>query len=165
MLQRDNQDMKSWKDSLTEVANLSGWDYKDGPEAELIEVVVKELWTKSRSRLLPASEKPIGIRDKLEQLGPLFQIGLNNVQFVGKWGLPGVGKTRPFLTNIIANLKFAAFFPVCGQFQKEMMRFAKFSHSFTFQIEDTYEGKKITQNLCRKKNALLIQMMLAVQSF
>ncbi|KAI9110925.1 hypothetical protein K1719_018045 [Acacia pycnantha] len=93
MLQRDNKVLKSWRESLTKVANLSGWDCKDRPEAELIETVVEELWTKLRPKLPPYFKDLIGIENKIEQLEPLLEIGLNDVWFVGIWGLPGVGKT------------------------------------------------------------------------
>lgn len=36
MLQRNHKEMESWKDSLKEVAGLSGWDSKDMDEGELV---------------------------------------------------------------------------------------------------------------------------------
>ncbi|KAI9110915.1 hypothetical protein K1719_018035 [Acacia pycnantha] len=165
MLQRDNEVLKNWRKSLTKVANLSGWDCKDRPEAELIETVVEELWKKLRPKLPPYFKDLIGIEKKIEQLEPLLEIGLNDVRFVGIWGLPGVGKTtiaravfdkysslfeiKCFLHNVRATSERDGE----GHLQSKLLSHLKIRN---MEIEDTFEGKKIIQNRFRDKKVLLV---------
>ncbi|KAK4267910.1 hypothetical protein QN277_024632 [Acacia crassicarpa] len=165
-LQRDNKDLKSWRESLTKVANLSGWDCKDRPEAKLIETVVEELGTKLCSKLPPYFEDLIGIENKIEQLDPLLEIGLNDVRFVGIWGLPGVGKTtiaravfdkyhrqfeiKCFLHNVRATSERDG-----GEvhLQSKLISHLKIRN---MEIEDIFEGNRIIQKYFRDKKVLLI---------
>ncbi|KAI9072022.1 hypothetical protein K1719_046012 [Acacia pycnantha] len=107
--QKDQSKVQNWRNSLTEVANLSGFDsrHQYRQETELIDAVAQELGTKLHSRLPPYFEDLIGIDDKVEQLEPLLKIGLNDVRFVGLWGLAGVGKTT---------IARAVFEKYCSQF-------------------------------------------------
>ncbi|XP_028757933.1 TMV resistance protein N-like [Neltuma alba] len=165
MLQRDDKVMRNWRDSLTKVANLSGWDCKDRPEAEVIDTVVKELWTKLRSRLPPYGDELIGIDSKVQKMEPLLKIGLNDVRFVGIWGLPGVGKTtiaRAVLEKYRGQFEISCFLHNVREtserdgevhLQSKLLSHLKIRN---MEIEDTYEGKKIIQNLCCNKKVLLI---------
>ncbi|KAI9109063.1 hypothetical protein K1719_020018 [Acacia pycnantha] len=165
ILQRDNEVLKSWRESLTKVANLSGWDCRDRHEAELIETVVEKLWTRLRPKLPPYFEDIIGIENTIEQLEPLLDIGLNDVRFVGIWGLPGVGKTtiaravfekyrsqfeiKCFLHNVRATSERDG----DVHLQSKLLSHLKIRN---IENEDTFEGKKIIQNRFRNKKVLLI---------
>ncbi|KAI9072023.1 hypothetical protein K1719_046013 [Acacia pycnantha] len=165
MLQRDSDVLKSWRESLKEVANLSGWNSKNGPEAELIETVVEELWIKLHPKLPPYFEDLIGIENKIEQLEPRLEIGLDDVRFVGIWGLPGVGKTtiaravfdkyhhqfeiKCFLHNVRATSERDGEVHL----QSKLLSHLKIR---SMEVEDTFDGKEIIQNLFRYKKVLLI---------
>ncbi|KAI9109016.1 hypothetical protein K1719_019971 [Acacia pycnantha] len=165
-LGRDNEVMESWRNSLKKVTNLSGWDCRRRPEAELIEIVVEELWTKLRSRL-PAynSEELIGIDKKVKQLEPRLEMGLNDVRFVGIWGSSGVGKTtiaRAVFDKYRSQFEIKCFLHnvrVTSERDGEVHLQSKLlSHLKirSMEIEDTEEGKKIIQNRFRDKKVLLI---------
>ncbi|XP_028757934.1 TMV resistance protein N-like [Neltuma alba] len=163
---KDNKIMESWRDSLTKVANLSGWDCEDRAEAELIDTVVEELWTKLRHRLPPYSEGLIGIDNKVDQVEPLLEMGLNDVRIVGLWGLPGVGKTTiawAIFEKYRNQFEISCFVHNVRtvserdggevQLQSQLLSHLKVRN---MEIENTYEGKKIIQNRCCNKKVLLI---------
>ncbi|KAI9114777.1 hypothetical protein K1719_014475 [Acacia pycnantha] len=165
MLQRDNKVLKSWRESLTTVANLSGWDCKDQLEAKLIETVVEELWTRLRPKLPHYFEDLIGIENKIKELEPLLEIGLNDVRFVGIWGLPGVGKTtiaRAVFDKCSSQFEIKCFLHnvrATSERDGEVhLQIKLLSHLKirNMEIEDAFEGKKIIQNRFRDKKVLLI---------
>ncbi|KAL6127503.1 hypothetical protein ACLB2K_070868 [Fragaria x ananassa] len=91
-----NKEVEGWRDALTKVANLAGWNSKDYRyETELIRDIVHELWSRVHPSLtvFGSSEKLVGMDTKLEEIDVLLDKEANDVRFIGIWGMGGLGKT------------------------------------------------------------------------
>ncbi|KAI5312221.1 hypothetical protein L3X38_041394 [Prunus dulcis] len=90
----DIDKVKSWRDALTEVANLSGIDSKNECERKLIENIVEWVWEKVHRRFkLLGSTELVGMKFIREQVDLLLAHPTDDVRFVGIWGMGGIGKT------------------------------------------------------------------------
>eukprot|EP00253_Pinus_taeda_P019448 PITA_19448 len=94
----DTQIIQSWKDALSEVAEISGLelDAFNGDQGQLLEVVVQRILKMiDKTPLKYVAEHPTGLKEKLEEFDKsvLSQQHSMNVKVVGIAGLGGVGKT------------------------------------------------------------------------
>ncbi|KAK7251791.1 hypothetical protein RIF29_35313 [Crotalaria pallida] len=86
-----NNQLKKWKQALTEAANLSGWDsciYRD--ESRLIQEIVEDVLRKLEYKYPPRKlQGTFVINENLAHVESLFK----EVQTIGIWGMGGIGKT------------------------------------------------------------------------
>ncbi|XP_028798419.1 disease resistance-like protein DSC1, partial [Neltuma alba] len=94
----NTQQRHKWREALTHAANLSGWHCSpDRNEAELITNIVK--FVKQKLDYMYQSKDNlkglIGIQKRMAAVESLLCKGSNNdgCQFIGIWGMGGVGKT------------------------------------------------------------------------
>ncbi|KAI8522802.1 hypothetical protein RHMOL_Rhmol13G0024700 [Rhododendron molle] len=88
--------VKKWREALTEVANLSGWDLPkvaNGDEAHLIRKVVEEVQNNLNIVLLHVACHEIGLESRLQKLKLLLKMETDDVRIVAIWGMGGIGKT------------------------------------------------------------------------
>ncbi|XP_054819225.1 TMV resistance protein N-like [Prosopis cineraria] len=91
-LPQDKMKVKSWRDSLEEVANLSGWDSNNwSRETKLIEDVIEKMRSKIYDKLPFDSQRLVGIGSKHANFNSLLEDGLDEVRFIGLWGAGGSG--------------------------------------------------------------------------
>ncbi|AES65249.1 disease resistance protein (TIR-NBS-LRR class), putative [Medicago truncatula] len=90
-----NLKQQKWKDALTEVSNLSGWDSKSSRiESDFIKDIVKDVLEKlNQRRPVEANKELVGIEKKYEEIELLTNNGSNDVRTLGLWGMGGIGKT------------------------------------------------------------------------
>uniref|UniRef100_A0A2N9GIW9 TIR domain-containing protein n=1 Tax=Fagus sylvatica TaxID=28930 RepID=A0A2N9GIW9_FAGSY len=83
---KDNiEDVNTWRAALTDVANLSGFDLRN----KWLENILGKLFS-----TYPIDYKDlVGINSRMEKLVSLFGMELNDVRFIGIWGMGGMGKT------------------------------------------------------------------------
>uniref|UniRef100_A0A9I9DRU2 TIR domain-containing protein n=1 Tax=Cucumis melo TaxID=3656 RepID=A0A9I9DRU2_CUCME len=91
----DIEEVENWRYSMNQVGHLSGWHVQDSQseEGSIIDEVVKHIFNKLRPDLFRYDDKLVGITPRLHQINMLLGIGLDDVRFVGIWGMGGIGKT------------------------------------------------------------------------
>ncbi|KAM6565485.1 hypothetical protein CsatA_024613 [Cannabis sativa] len=88
--------VKKWRTSLFEIANLSGWDLKERPESEVIDEIVKEIFTLLNSSSLSSCVSDgelVGMSSRMEKLLSCLDTEAFDVRAIGIWGMGGIGKT------------------------------------------------------------------------
>ncbi|CAL2276354.1 unnamed protein product [Prunus armeniaca] len=94
VFREDRERVKSWRDALTEVASLSGFDLKNESERKLVEKIVDWVWDKVNHRFkLLDSRELVGMKFIREQVDLLSAHPTDDVRFIGIWGMGGIGKT------------------------------------------------------------------------
>ncbi|XP_056171685.1 disease resistance protein Roq1-like [Syzygium oleosum] len=94
-LGKDSEKVKRWKKALFDAGSLSGWDLNDRDEAELIQLIVKELSIHLDQTPLHVAKYPVGIDSRVQELiwSSQHESADNDVLMIGLWGPGGIGKT------------------------------------------------------------------------
>ncbi|KAK9914149.1 hypothetical protein M0R45_037943 [Rubus argutus] len=90
----NTEEVHSWKSALTRATNLSGWDsrnYQD--DGELIEEIVADVFNKLIQTSSSKANGLVGIDSHMAEMDLLLCPGVDDVRFVGIWGMGGLGKT------------------------------------------------------------------------
>ncbi|KAG7941827.1 hypothetical protein I3843_16G066400 [Carya illinoinensis] len=92
---RFNDDMKvrSWKETLKVVANLSGFHLGNRNESEFISEIVEEVSRIVNRIYLNVAKYPVGIESHIQDINLLLSIGMNDIRMIGILGVGGIGKT------------------------------------------------------------------------
>ncbi|XP_062110768.1 uncharacterized protein LOC133822445 [Humulus lupulus] len=87
--------VKMWRDALTQVANIAGWDLRLRPEHEVInEIVEKILSILKRTSTSVNNRNLIGMDSRIDKMISYLELGRSNdVLTLGIWGMGGIGKT------------------------------------------------------------------------
>ncbi|KAK4278811.1 hypothetical protein QN277_016608 [Acacia crassicarpa] len=89
---KDNK-VQIWREALSEVSHLSGWDTRSRPETEVIRDIVEAVWKTVFSNFPSYDDDLVGIEARIVQINSLLEIKEYGTRFVGIWGMGGVGKT------------------------------------------------------------------------
>ncbi|KAM5574865.1 disease resistance protein RUN1-like [Rosa sericea] len=95
---KDPKKVESWRDALTEAANLSGWDLRntaDGNEPKFIKMIVEQIIGELPStNLLSVARHPVGMNDRLQDLTYSLRVeSRDDICMIGILGMGGIGKT------------------------------------------------------------------------
>ncbi|KAK9993252.1 hypothetical protein SO802_022955 [Lithocarpus litseifolius] len=90
---KNTEKVKTWRDALSEVANIAGWHSQDRPEAEVIDNIVKVIINKPSYTFFVATEGLVGTSSRVEKLMSHLALESNGVRIIGIWGTGGMGKT------------------------------------------------------------------------
>ncbi|MFS7963966.1 putative TIR domain, P-loop containing nucleoside triphosphate hydrolase [Helianthus anomalus] len=85
-----------WRESLTEAANLSGWDLRnttDGHETKVIKLIIERISLDLRCINVNLDDELVGMEPRLQDLQKSLDIGWNDVRMIGIKGMGGAGKT------------------------------------------------------------------------
>ncbi|XVE50369.1 hypothetical protein DITRI_Ditri01bG0157100 [Diplodiscus trichospermus] len=86
--------VKTWRTTLREAANLSGWDSQvTRPESRLIDEIVKDILNKLNHGTSNCFEGLVGIERRMKKILSLLRMEIPDVLNIGIWGMGGIGKT------------------------------------------------------------------------
>nr|ABF81430.1 TIR-NBS-LRR-TIR type disease resistance protein [Populus trichocarpa] len=85
--------VRIWKDCLSTVTNLSGWDVRNRNESESIKIIVEYISYKLSITLPTISKNLVGIDSRLEVLNGYIGEEVGEAIFIGICGMGGLGKT------------------------------------------------------------------------
>ncbi|XP_062020673.1 disease resistance protein RUN1-like [Rosa rugosa] len=89
----DKEKVQRWRSALTEVASFSGWNSKEWYESKLIRDIVEVICKGLQPTSYSYAENLVGIYSRLHRVNLLLSVGVNDVRFIGIWGMGGIGKT------------------------------------------------------------------------
>ncbi|QHO08750.1 TMV resistance protein N [Arachis hypogaea] len=157
--------VRRWRDAFAQIASYSGWDSKHQLEARFVESISEHIHRKLIPKLPSCTKNRVGIASRLEEVINLIGIGLNDVRFLGIWGMGGIGKTtiaRAVYEAIRGEFKVCCFMRNVRelsakngfvQLQRDLLACLNIN-SYFHDIED---GKSMIKSaLCNKKVLLVL---------
>ncbi|KAM5550148.1 TMV resistance protein N [Rosa sericea] len=161
----DEERVQRWRYALKEVASFSGWNSKEWYESKLIRDIVEVIWTKLQPTSFSYAENLVGIYSRLQPVNLLLGAGVDDVRFIGIWGMGGIGKTtivRAVYERISRQFEFSFLLTNVRDFveksgllylQKQLL-----SGIWTKKadISDLHEGATIIRRLLGHRKVLLI---------
>ncbi|XP_027335730.1 TMV resistance protein N-like isoform X2 [Abrus precatorius] len=161
----DRKKVQRWRHALREVASYSGWHSKDLHESELIETIVGHIQKRLIPRLASCMDNLVGIDSRMQEVNSLIGIRLNDVRFIGIWGMGGIGKTtiaRLVYEAIKEDFKVSCFLENIREvsktnglvhIQKDLLSHLNIRNNDFYNFHD---GKKIIANSLSNKKILLV---------
>ncbi|XP_054791205.1 disease resistance protein Roq1-like [Prosopis cineraria] len=166
MKKHEKMKVQRWKDALEEVPNLARWNSKNWHETELIKSVAEKVWTKLHNELPIDNDILVGIESKIAKLDSIISNGLEEVRFIGIWGMGALGKTTP--TRVVYEQIHKSFEVHCFlldvreasekdgliSLQRKLLSYLNLRSE---ELDDCYDGRKLIKNvLCNRKVLLVL---------
>ncbi|MED6138869.1 hypothetical protein PIB30_078544 [Stylosanthes scabra] len=161
----DFEKVKRWRDALKQVAAYSGWSSKNQDEAVLVENIAQHIFETLIPKLPSSMKNLVGIESRVEQVICQTGLGLNDVRYIGIWGMGGIGKTtiaRAVYETIRCTFEVTCFLAdVRNQCEKiDIVQVQKQlldqMHIGSATVFSEYDGRTIIQNSLRLKKVLLV---------
>ncbi|KAL0007735.1 hypothetical protein SO802_009237 [Lithocarpus litseifolius] len=165
----DKEKVQTWRKTLTEAANLSGFYYNDGcTEFEFIQRVIKEISsTISNHEPLFVAKHPVGIDIRAKAIELLLDMESNDVCMVGICGYGGIGKTtisKAVYNRIAHRFEGSCFLEnvrerskINGdiiQLQEKLL--SKILRDRDLKVHNVFEGINLIKKRLRSKRVLLV---------
>ncbi|XP_030452481.1 disease resistance protein L6-like [Syzygium oleosum] len=138
-------EVKAWRKALAEVDEIKGWNVKrDQSQAEIVNLVVKEVLEKLELKQKSVTENLVGLDDRVKHLIELLAVNNLDVRLIGIYGMGGIGKTT--LAKVVFN-KLASHFGKCCSFLEDV-RESMSTKDGIIQLQ-----KKLLSNIVGSKSA------------
>lgn len=163
---QEKMKVQRWKNALEEVANLARWNSKNWHETELIKNVAEKVRTKLYNELPIDNDILVGIESKIAKLDSTISNGLEEVRFIGIWGMGALGKTTP--ARVVYEQIHKSFEVHCFlldvreasekdgliSLQRKLLSYLNLR---SVELDDFYDGRKLIKNvLCNRKVLLVL---------
>ncbi|XP_054818468.1 TMV resistance protein N-like [Prosopis cineraria] len=164
---KEKEKVEGWRHALKEVANISGYHSADQLEPKLIEEIVTSVWTKLQPHMSYCYKTElVGMESRIEEVNAILEIGLNDVRFLGIWGMGGIGKTSLAraiyeincnhfdLYYFFANVRDVCQKEGCVPLQRKFV--SRCGKLRSIEFDDEYEGMKIIRSLLFNQKVLIV---------
>ncbi|KAF7848726.1 hypothetical protein BT93_L1700 [Corymbia citriodora subsp. variegata] len=84
---------KQWEEALREVGRIKGWNLKDYGLYRITNLMVEEVSSLLRTRRTDLPNHLVGIKDRMDHIMNLLDLGAFDVRFIVIHGMGGIGKT------------------------------------------------------------------------
>ncbi|QHO04214.1 TMV resistance protein N [Arachis hypogaea] len=158
--------VQQWRESLLQVANLSGWDIQNKQENGEIEKIVKRVRSKLGCNLLGV-DGLVGMQSRVEQLENLIDFNSDNeVRVVGVCGMGGIGKST--LARVVYGRNLHKFGAHCfvddiskvfregGLLSLQKQLVCQITNGEIQDIYNHYEAKSLMKTRLRCQKALIV---------
>ncbi|XP_057743017.1 disease resistance protein RPV1-like isoform X2 [Arachis stenosperma] len=157
--------VQRWRDALQKVASYSGWDSKDNHEAALIERIVDHIQKLLIPKLPSWVGNLVGVESRMKKLNSLIGMQLDDIRFIGIWGMGGIGKTttaRLIYESIKEQFNFSCFLANIREvsakngivhIQRELLSHLSVRSNY---FHNLFDGVKIIANSLHNKKVLLV---------
>ncbi|KAJ0816838.1 putative TIR domain, P-loop containing nucleoside triphosphate hydrolase [Helianthus annuus] len=166
-----NKKLGKWRKALKDAANLSGWELKntaDGHEAKVIKLIVERVSLELRSVNMGGDENLVGMEQRMQDLDPYLEIGLDDVRMVGIKGMGGAGKTtlaRAIFDKLSINFEAKSFVedvrenskaPMLGMKKLQEQVLIDVLGDKGITISSVHEGTNLMKTMLCGKKALIV---------
>ncbi|XP_004237584.1 disease resistance protein Roq1-like [Solanum lycopersicum] len=165
----DEERVKRWRTAMTEAANVSGWDLPNianGHESKCIEQVVECVMEILGHTASDATENLVGIRSRMGTVYSLLNLESGKVQFVGIWGMSGIGKTtiaRAIYDKIFRYFQGATFLHEVGETSAkhgiqhlQQILLSELLLLKDLRINNVFEGTSLVRRRLNGKRVLIV---------
>ncbi|KAI3442485.1 uncharacterized protein J3R85_000661 [Psidium guajava] len=159
-------EVRRWKEALTDVASIKGWHCRDRGQGELIKHVTDEISRKLSRGVQVIPDDLVGIDDHVQAVMDLLGEDSLDVRFVIIHGMGGIGKTtlaKVIFNQITSQFQGCSFLPDIREFSQQgkleklqTRLLCDILKSQSIKVRDTDSGINMIRGRCRHKKVLIV---------
>ncbi|XP_019184024.1 PREDICTED: TMV resistance protein N-like [Ipomoea nil] len=157
--------VERWKEALEKAAQISGYHLQNdfnGFEGKCVEKITHNIFTRV-NRSTQASSTVVGLETRVGYVGNLLTLEPDDVQFIGIWGMGGIGKTttaRAVFKKFSSQFDGACFLADIRQhkiieLQKTLLETIQ-KEKMEMEISNEFDGMEKIQRWLGRKKVLIV---------